>query len=64
VNLVYLKIYYYLIYIFMNPLLEAKFLKLHAMIGLQEATIMGVRARVISPLESMESCVDGGLLEK
>jgi hypothetical protein len=36
--------------IFTKPLSEAKFVKLQAMLGLQEAAIMGGCTKVISPL--------------
>jgi hypothetical protein len=50
--------------IFTKPLSKAKFINLHTMLGLQEVAIMGgVPTDVISPPESLESCVDGGMLE-
>jgi hypothetical protein len=50
--------------IFTKPLSEAKFIKLHMMLGIQEAAIMGgCPTDVISPPESPELCVDGGVLE-
>lgn len=49
--------------IFMKPLFKVKFLKLRAMLGIQEATIMWVCAKVISSLESPEHFSDGEVLE-
>jgi hypothetical protein len=47
--------------IFTKPLVEAIFIKLHTMLGLQEAAIMGgCHNDIISPPESPEMCVDGG----
>ena len=48
----------------MNPLSEAKFIKFHTLIGLQETVIMGGCAEeVILPLESPECFADRGALE-
>jgi hypothetical protein len=50
--------------IFTKPLVEAIFIKLHMMLGIQEDAIMGgCHNDVISPPESPEMCVDGGVLE-
>jgi hypothetical protein len=50
--------------IFTKPLVEAIFIKLHTLLGLQEAAIMGgCSSDVISPPEPPELCVDGGVLE-
>jgi hypothetical protein len=47
--------------IFTKSLSEARFIKLHTMLGLQEAAIMGgCPIDVISPPKSTESCGDGG----
>jgi len=46
----------------MKPLIESKFLKLQAMLGLQEvAIIKGCIEKLISPLESLECCDDVGV---
>lgn len=51
--------------IFTKPLTEAKIVKLRAMVGLQEAAIMGGRkGKFIPPPESPKQCVDGGVFEK
>ena len=45
----------------MKPLLEAKLVKLWAMLGIQEAAIMGgCSKQVIPSLGSLENCDDGG----
>jgi hypothetical protein len=54
VNLVYCKIYVQVVDIFIKPLSKSKFVKLQAILGIQEATIMGVCAKVISFTESSE----------
>jgi len=52
--------------IFMNPLVEAKYMKLWAMFGLWEATLkgVGVGVRIMKNLESLKICASGGLLGK
>jgi hypothetical protein len=48
----------------LNPLYEARFIKLHTMLGIQEDAIMGgCHDDIISPPESPETCVDRGVLE-
>ena len=47
----------------MNPLFELKFMKFHDLLRIQAVAIMGGCTYVILPLESLESCVDGGVLE-
>ena len=64
VNLVYYKNYDHVFYIFMNPLSEAKLLKLWVMIGLQKSIFMGGSPKEISPPKSLEHCVDGVVLEQ
>jgi hypothetical protein len=50
-----------MVYIFTKPLAQAKFIKLHTMLGLQEAAIMGGCCNdIILPPETLELCVDGG----
>jgi hypothetical protein len=50
--------------IFTRSLSEAIFIKLRTMLGLQEFAIMGgFHDDVISSPESLETCVDGGVLE-
>jgi hypothetical protein len=64
VSLVYCRTDDQVVDIFTKPLSEARFIKLHTMLGLQEAAIMGgCPTDIISPPESPESCVDGGVLE-
>jgi hypothetical protein len=48
-------------HIFIKPLIEARFINIYMMLGLQEATIMGwCHNDVISPPESPELCIYGG----
>jgi len=50
--------------IFIKPFYEARFFKLHRTLGIHEVAIMGgCHAHVISPLESLESCVYGRVLK-
>ena len=50
--------------IFTKPLAKSIFIKLRMILRLQEDAIMGrFPTNLISPLESLESCVDGGVLE-
>jgi hypothetical protein len=50
--------------IFKKPLFEDKFFKLHNMVGIQKDAIMeGCLVDMIPPIESLEPCVDGGVLE-
>jgi hypothetical protein len=51
VSLVYCRIDDQIVDIFMKPLTKAKFVKLWAMLGLQEAAIMGGCIEIISPPE-------------
>jgi hypothetical protein len=48
----------------MKPLLKAKFVKLQAMLGLQEIAIIRGYIEVILGLESLEHCVNEGVLEQ
>ena len=49
--------------IFTKPLPKYMFLKIWAMLGIREAAIMGCYLeQVISPLKSLESCVDALLM--
>ena len=60
VKIAYSRTNYHIYDIFMKPLLEAKFTKLWAMLGIKEVAIMGgCSKQVISPPESLEHCVDG-----
>lgn len=49
--------------IFTKSLFEWKFVKFRDLLRLQRAAIIGGCTDVISPLESPECCVDGGVLE-
>lgn len=59
-TLVYYRIDDQLVDFFMKPISKPKFVKFRALLGLQEASFIGGCTNVISPLESLEYCVDGG----
>ena len=64
VSLVYCRTDDQVVGIFTKPLSEAIFINLRTMPGLQEFAIMGgFHDDVISSPESLEMCVDGGVLE-
>ena len=46
--------------IFTKPLFKAKFVKVHDLLGIQVAEIMGVCTYVIPSPESLEHCANGG----
>lgn len=59
-SLLYCKINDHVVDIFMNSLSESKFIKFWDLLKIQETAIMKGCANEISPLESLESCANGG----